>query len=156
MYCDWCIAPSHVGGIPHANLGEEDPYNKLFQQNGTPLHFHIAVQNLLHWKFPWKWIGWWHYQLTTSFPWPYTMSFLLLGAHKRCCLYTTTAHHFARTFCWELADVPSFTVLKTQICVTRPQCVNAVAEEFLRKFSCWCFFFFCIRDCKFTLDALLC
>jgi hypothetical protein len=24
----------------------------------------------------------------------------------------------------ELADVPSFTVLKTQICVTRPQCVN--------------------------------
>jgi len=24
----------------------------------------------------------------------------------------------------ELADVPSFTVLKTQICVTRPQCVK--------------------------------
>ena len=24
----------------------------------------------------------------------------------------------------ELADVPSFTVLKPQICVTRPQCVN--------------------------------
>jgi len=24
----------------------------------------------------------------------------------------------------ELADVPSFTVLKTHICVTRPQCVN--------------------------------
>jgi hypothetical protein len=34
-----CIAPSHVGGIPHANLGEEDPYKKLFQQNGTPQHF---------------------------------------------------------------------------------------------------------------------
>ena len=26
----------------------------------------------------------------------------------------------------ELADVPSFTVLKTQICVTRPQCVNTI------------------------------
>jgi len=24
----------------------------------------------------------------------------------------------------ELADVPSFTVLKTQICLTRPQCVK--------------------------------
>jgi len=24
----------------------------------------------------------------------------------------------------ELADVPSFTGLKTQICITRPQCVN--------------------------------
>ena len=26
----------------------------------------------------------------------------------------------------ELADVPSFTVLKTQICVTRPQCVKNI------------------------------
>ena len=26
----------------------------------------------------------------------------------------------------ELADVPSFTVLETQICVTRPQCVNYI------------------------------
>ena len=28
----------------------------------------------------------------------------------------------------ELADVPSFTVLKTQICVTRPQCVNRTIQ----------------------------
>ena len=28
----------------------------------------------------------------------------------------------------ELADVPSFTVLKTQICVTRPQCVKITAH----------------------------
>ena len=28
----------------------------------------------------------------------------------------------------ELADVPSFTVLKTQICVTRPECVKFVLE----------------------------
>ena len=34
--------------------------------------------------------------------------------------------------------------------------VDDVAEKFRRKFSHWCFFFFCIRDCKFTLDALLC
>jgi len=26
----------------------------------------------------------------------------------------------------ELADVPSFTVSKTQICVTRPQCVKII------------------------------
>ena len=32
----------------------------------------------------------------------------------------------------ELADVPSFAVLKTQICVTRPQCVNTVAAEVLQ------------------------
>jgi hypothetical protein len=30
----------------------------------------------------------------------------------------------------ELADVPSFTVLKTQICVTRPQCVKAGNPKF--------------------------
>ena len=29
----------------------------------------------------------------------------------------------------ELADVPSFTVLKTQICVTRPQCVKKLANS---------------------------
>jgi len=30
----------------------------------------------------------------------------------------------------ELADVPSLTVLKTQICVTRPQCVNVAGDHF--------------------------
>jgi len=29
----------------------------------------------------------------------------------------------------EFADVPSFTVLKTQICVTRPQCVKKSRSE---------------------------
>jgi len=29
----------------------------------------------------------------------------------------------------ELADVPRFTVLKTQICVTRPQCVKHIKSN---------------------------
>ena len=32
----------------------------------------------------------------------------------------------------ELADVPSFTVLKTQICVTRPQCVKLLNSNTLK------------------------
>ena len=35
----------------------------------------------------------------------------------------------------ELADVPRFTVLKTQICVTRPQCVNTCLSKMRRLFS---------------------
>ena len=37
----------------------------------------------------------------------------------------------------ELADVPSFTVLKTQICVTRPQCVNTLALVYGFFFLFW-------------------
>jgi len=36
----------------------------------------------------------------------------------------------------ELADVPSFTVLKTQICVTRPQCVKMVKKTNKRSSGC--------------------
>jgi len=38
----------------------------------------------------------------------------------------------------ELADVPRFTVLKTQICVTRPQCVKRI--EFVIRNLSWLFF----------------
>jgi len=41
----------------------------------------------------------------------------------------------------ELADVSSFTVLKTQICVTRPQCVNSL-------------FFSCHRPCVTEMSVL--
>ena len=40
----------------------------------------------------------------------------------------------------ELADVPSFTVLKTQICVTRPQCVN---NQRCPVFTCFTFAILC-------------
>jgi hypothetical protein len=50
----WHSVPRHVGGIPHAYFGKEDPYDVLFQQDRKPPHFHFWNH-----KFPEKLIVSW-------------------------------------------------------------------------------------------------